>query len=692
MKKFFLVALFLTACGIGLSVLRPPFLEGVEGRLYDLRLSLRRPPAPSGRLVLVTVDEKSLQEVGRWPWSRGLVARLFEEIVLRGAQFVVPDIFFAEPSQGAVGERNDRSLSETLHRYPNIFMGYYFLLTPQELEDSALEEETLRRNLQNIAASALPQGSQDLIPRRALGVQDTLPIFSNLSGGRQGFFNFVADPDGTVRSPPLLIEAGGRLFPSMALQVALAASGGASSEAIAPLHLNRQGDFLVNYRGGGPVFSRVSAVDFLREEEGVSLKDKIVLVGAIAEGLEDHRPTPIGSETPSVVLAAHIIDNLIQGDILRSDRLTDLLSQGMLLLAGIFLGLVLPRVKPAQGFFIFLGLIVVEAALIYGAFVGVRWVLPAFYPLFGTFLVYGGGSFYGFLLEEERKRFVSDTFQRYLSPDVIAELTEHPERIRLGGEKKELTVFFSDIRDFSSIVEVTPPDVLVDFLNSYLTPVTDIIFRNKGLLDKYIGDAVMAVFGTPLPEPEHPRLACQAAVETLRFIKDSQEKWREEFGVPLLRVGIGINTGLMTVGNLGSERRFDYTVMGDAVNLASRLEGLNKYYGTTLLVSASTYEKAGGAFPFREIDLVQVKGKKERTRLYELIVDPSFDVDKLLPLFAEALRLYREGAFRAAKRLFTQCLVLAPEDGPSRLFLERSAQYEENPPEGWEGVTTFLRK
>jgi adenylate cyclase len=383
---------------------------------------------------------------------------------------------------------------------------------------------------------------------------------------------------------------------------------------------------------------------------------------------------------------------MIRKDLLRKDLLTDILSKVLILLFGLTLAVALPRLRALTGFLLFAALTSAQWLILHLFFIKFQWVLQNIYPLFSGFLVYGGTTLYRYLVEEREKRFISATFEHYLSPHVIQELTQNPDKLRLGGEKKELTIFFSDIRDFASIVETTPPETLVGFLNGYLTPVTDIILDQKGLLDKYIGDAVMAVFGAPLFDPDHPRKACESAVSIMRLIKSSQEKWQNEFKVPKIRIGIGINTGIMTVGNMGSERRFDYTVMGDAVNLGSRLEGLNKFYGTNVLISQSTYEKVKDHFPFREVDEVQVKGKKERIRIYELLVDPVSAQEQMIPIFSKGLAAYRAGNFKTARDLFDRCQILVPQDGPTTLFLERCQQYAENPPTDWEGVTSFKVK
>lgn len=688
-----LLSLGLIGVGMLLSVARPSFFESLDRKIYDLNFLLRGGAPPSGQVVLVTIDEKSLQEIGRWPWPRSMMADLFEEVIRRGARVVVPDIFFAEPSGGPEGDRSDRALAETLRRHPSIFLGYFFLMSPEEVKESALDATQFQRNFDNLSGSSLPFHFQPLRIRQATEVQDALSLFSRLPGGRRhGFFNTESDPDGTIRKTPLLMAYRDRIFPSLLLQVAMYLRGRWDPEFLETFGIDDYGDFLVNYRGGGSGFPRVSADDILHARKTISLEDKVVLIGATASGLEDNRPTPVDPVTPSVMLSAHLIDNLIQGDFLKKDWRTDLFSRCLLLISGLLLAIFLPRIRPMAGLTLFAACLLAESLLIHLLFTSLRWVVPGVYPLFSTFLVYGGTSLYGYLLKIKETQFIKGTFEHYLSAEVIQELTDHPDRVRLGGERKELTVFFSDIRDFTSIAETTPPEVLVDFLNHYLTPVTDVILNHKGLLDKYIGDAVMAVFGAPLPEPAHPRLACRAAAEIARLVRDSQAKWQEEFRIPRLRIGIGINTGPMTVGNMGSERRFDYTVIGDAVNQASRIEALNKYYGTTVLVSEATYLHAKNDFPFREIDQVQVKGKKAILRIFELVAESPDDSGKTLRTFSEGLSRYREGKFATAKALFESCLADNPSDGPARLFLDRCRRLEETPPADWTGITTFLEK
>jgi adenylate cyclase len=273
-------------------------------------------------------------------------------------------------------------------------------------------------------------------------------------------------------------------------------------------------------------------------------------------------------------------------------------------------------------------------------------------------------------------------------------MLKDPSKLKLGGDKKDLSVLFSDIRGFTTISEKLTPEELVHLLNEYLTAMTNVVFKYDGLLDKYMGDAIMAVFGAPLDQPDHPIRACRTALDMMEELKKLQEKWAGE-GRPVLDIGVGINTGDMVVGNMGSEMRFDYTVMGDSVNLGSRLEGINKEYGTNIIISEYTYEAVKDVFFCREMDSVRVKGKKRPVRIYELIGEKK-DVEtwgEAIRFFEDGLSKYKQGLWDKAIESFQKVLALRPSDASSRLYIERCQALKENPPEGpWDGVFTMTKK
>jgi adenylate cyclase len=317
------------------------------------------------------------------------------------------------------------------------------------------------------------------------------------------------------------------------------------------------------------------------------------------------------------------------------------------------------------------------------------------YPLFNLALTYLAITGYRYMTEEREKKKVRGAFQFFLNASVIEQMLKDPEKLKLGGEKKDLTVLFSDIRGFTAISKNMTPENLVKFLNEYLTKMTDIIFKYDGLLDKYMGDAIMAIWGAPLDQPDHPFRACTTALEMVDELHVLQKKWAAE-GMPPLNIGIGINAGPMVVGNMGSEKRFDYTVMGDSVNLGSRLEGLNKAYKTNIIISEMIYERVRQEFLGRELDLVRVVGRDQPVRIYELIslrAKARPEDTTLAEEFQRALGEYRKWNWETARKNFESILERYPGDGPAKVYAERCQALEKTPPpEDWDGVYTMTTK
>jgi adenylate cyclase len=299
-----------------------------------------------------------------------------------------------------------------------------------------------------------------------------------------------------------------------------------------------------------------------------------------------------------------------------------------------------------------------------------------------------------FIAEEKERLRVKAAFQNYVAPEVVNSMLQHPERLKLGGEKREMTVLFSDIRGFTTLSEQMEPEVLVGLLHSYLNPMTETVFKHSGTMDKYIGDAIMAIYGAPLVLPDHADRACETALEMIATLMQLWDGWRVK-GLPELRIGIGLNSGMMTVGNMGSERLFDYTVIGDNVNLASRLEGLNKYYGTAILITEATQKLLRNSYILREIDRVRVKGKKAPVSIFELRGhgQPQGQEAELLQTFQAGLAVFRQGQLESAKTYFSDCLQLSSTDGPSKLLLSRIQTLSQQPlPPDWDGTTTLTEK
>ncbi len=413
------------------------------------------------------------------------------------------------------------------------------------------------------------------------------------------------------------------------------------------------------------------------------------IVGTTFTAGTDFHPVPFHTHLPGACAYSHLLNMVLEGCFLR--RASTVVAVAAILVCGLVVGLLSASLRASKSGVLTLGVVAAYVGFSYWCFT--RWgvwldtVGPAVTPLLAFSLV----TAYRQLTEERQKRWIRNVFQHYLSPDVVTEVLEQPDLLGLRGRIQEVTVFFSDLADFTSIAEGLPPEELTQLLNDYLTPMTNIIQAHGGCLDKYEGDLIMSFFGAPVQHPDHARRGCFAALENQARLAELREQFRRE-GRPILHVRIGLASGAVRVGNMGSEMRFDYTVMGDYTNLASRLEGANKFYGTGILISESTWRAAGAAIHARELDLIRVKGRAEPVRIYELLAKAGELDDSWKPVlktFPEGLRLYRERHWEEAAGCFQKVLDLRPEDGPSAVLRERCREFLVHPPpEDWAGVFT----
>jgi len=716
-----------------------PFLEFVELKAYDLHFWQRGAIEPSGMVAFVTIDEESIKRDGRWPWPRRQIARLLEAVAGYNPRVIGMDMGFFEPDlklrQEAIldlkerfgkepgmisspefmehlqamasAEDDDLILARTLKDLPvPIVMGQFFFFdensyVPEPPPPDALEKTSFR----------IVQIREE--PRRgtlheAVGIAANIPLVRE-SCRYTGSFNVFADPDGTVRWMPLVIRYGNRLFPSVALQT-LSASlpelplivkadyQGIQDIRLGPVSIptNSRGEVLVNFYGPAYTFDHYSASAFLHGEAPPdSLEGKLIVIGNTTVGLHDMRPTPFSPVFPGVELHCTVMDNILQQDfMIRSEGTTAYYDAAALVgLAALFLLLQSVVRGVALGVTV-LGLLGGYIGATHYAFLQHGIWLNHIYPCLNLVVGFLGTSLHRYLKEEREKRMIRQTFGLYVHESVVEEMLANPDKLKLGGEKQELTVLFSDIRGFTSLSEQLPAETLVPQLNEYLTSMTQLVFDHHGTLDKYIGDAVMAVFGAPLPQPDHPVRACATALNMMKTLEVLQQDWAAR-GQPIFKIGVGINTGLMMVGNMGSERRFDYTVIGDNVNLASRLEGLTKMYGVGIVVSETTWALAKNAFVGREVDLVRVKGKKNPVAIYQLMDSAEHlgNYREALALFEEALKWYREKKVLQALELFKQVAALWPGDPPSLLYQKRCVEVLEKPPgEDWSTITVLDQK
>ena len=749
------------------------FINRLELDALDLRFRLRpsRYTHPDPRIIIVDIDQRSQEVLGRWPFSRTHFARALDALREDGAKVVAFDITFSKPDDTAapirelrrsVSERRkeggqvdprvladldrlaqeydgDEQFARAIERFGSVVLGNFFLLSESDLK--GVDDKALDRYANILADFPFPQvraanpktGQRDLVrlmqsfgepynlqPKGAQANVELLSGALRRGHGSTGFFNIEPDPDGVVRHTLLVLPYGRSqnaedwdLYGSLDVQAVRLFLGlgeqqtvldfsetGATAVEFGPSLVVRPdaiGRMMINYAGGVNTYPDVSISDVVnRNFSPGAFRGKIVLVGASATGIGDLRSTPFsGINYPGVEIHANVIDNILNRRPLvhgANQVASDLL---LILVFGVPVGLWLALAQPRWLLFGLL-LLVPFAWDVWHAFLHGEWlnfIVPS-----GTLVAnVGFVAVYRALVEEKEKRKVRGAFQQYLSPEVIRRLLENPDLVK--PRKTEITVMFSDIRGFTSISEKLDAQELAGLLNEYLTGMTQIIFRHNGTLDKYIGDAIMAFWGAPFEEPGHTTRACRAALAMIAHLKAMQARWTSA-GRPRMNIGVGLNTGVASVGNMGSELRYGYTALGDAVNLSSRLEGLNKEYGTQILLSENTY--AGVEEPqliFRELDLIRVKGKLQPVKLYELVGSretpegASPEMEERLELFAQGRACYRERRWQDAQILFEKLLERWPEDGPARTFLDRCRAYEmEGPEQNWDGVYIMTHK
>ena len=712
------------------------FVDRLENIAYDARLLFTMPKVKDERIVIVDVDEKSLAAEGRWPWGRDklahLVDQLFDHYQVKLTAF---DVVFAEPDESsglgvleslARKELRDDSRFQTQldrmradldhdRRFAQsldgraVIMGYYFT-DPRESDEAP-------------AAGVLPPptftkgqfSGRKINFLTANGYGANLERLQNSAAGAGHFVPFV-DEDGVVRRVPMLYQFGGNYYESLSLAVARKAMGdlpvrlgfapgAATGTGYAGLEWLELGDriipvdervrTLVPYRGKQGSFTYVSATDVLKAAvPKAALTDKIVLLGTSAPGLLDLRAAPIQKIFPGVEIHANLIAGILDGNIKQNPAYTLGAEFIIVILAGLVMALLLPVLNPlwSAATTVVVGSIVVSTNLF--IWQQGNLVLPLAATLLMILALFVFDMSYGYFVESLGKRQLAGLFGQYVPPELVEEMSGDPTAFSLEGESREMTVLFSDVRGFTTISEGLEPRELSELMNDYLTPMTQAIHQNRGTIDKYMGDAIMAFWGAPLKDPDHASHALDTSLEMIRRLAAIKLRFKER-GWPEINIGVGLNTGQMSVGNMGSEFRMAYTVLGDAVNLGSRLEGLTKQYGVDIIVSESTRAAVSG-HAFRELDRVRVKGKDKPVTIYE----PLGAKDKLekavtdeMGLYAQALKLYRAQNWDMAEIQFLNLKQTAPARNLYTLYLERIAHFRGRPPGAdWDGVFTHQTK
>ncbi len=697
------VGLTVFALVAGLSTSR--WFEVAELKALDHLVRRYADPAKANsNLVLLAIDESSLEAFGRWPWPRDRFGYVVRYLKQAGARAVVFDVMFFEADENA--EEFDQSFADDLKAAGNVFLPMLF-----QAEPAAIPPEAQPRATVTVESSDARQA-----PDTHAGVKLPIPVLAQQARGL-GVINLSADADGPTRRVPLLGQVNGNVVPHLSLAVAqyllgadrLSMRDGRLQIGTQHVPLGDDGSLLIDWHGSleqtyhAKKYSIGRVLQaFAQQEKGERpsldpslFKDKVVFIAGTAAGLYDLRVTPFSAATPGVLIHMAALDNLLHGQGLQAaPRWFSLTTLLLLCLAsaGTFM---LFRSYPVK-FGVTIGLAVAYYGLVVHAFAGHERWLELVFPEAALALTFGTAATVEYVTEGKQRRLMRAAFDKYMSSEVVEEIMRNPEAIKLGGEKKEITIFFSDIAGFTTISEKMSPEDLVTLLNRYLSAMTTIIkTTHRGNVNKYLGDGIMALFGAPLNDPKHASLACYAALDCQVELARLREVWKRE-RLPEIGARIGLNSGPCIVGNMGSEERMEYTVTGDSVNLASRLEGASKYYDTLILIGQRTAELAKNDVEVREIDLLRVKGKKEPVVVFELLARKGQLDDKkrhVIDVYLEGLAAYKMRNFSTACARFSEALALDPSDGPSRVYLERSTKYGQMPPPGeWDGVYEMTSK
>jgi adenylate cyclase len=729
-----------------LFLLGVPILDLVELKTYDLRILSRGVRKPSPQVVLAVIDEKSLNAEGKWPWPRAKIARLIDILSQDGAKVLGFDIGFFEPDENTslklinqferkidslklkddrirefinkskLSAENDLILANAIRKSrAKIVLGYFFYMSQAEL-NYQVEQKDIEMQLKRIGNSQYPLLMYDqkntaidpFITKYTAYIPEANIDILSQAASSSGHINIVPEEDGIIRWMPLVIKCGEDIYGPLSIQsvwnyldrpqlIVKVADYGIEGIKMGEIFIptNEEGKMLINYLGPERTFPHYSMTDILHGNlpKG-TFNDKIVLAGATAIAIYDIRNTPFSPVYPGMEVHATVIDNILNKDFLEKPKWTEIYDALAILILGLLTGVAVRRVSALKGILFSSVLFIIYIWISGWLFVHWGIWVNIIYPLLALALIYTSLTVYRYLTEERERKKIKSAFTFYVSSSVVNEMLKYPEKLKLGGDRKELSVLFSDIRGFTTIAEGLTPEDLVHLLNEYLTVMTDVVFKYNGTLDKYMGDAIMAIYGAPLDLPDHPIKACRSALEMIRELKRLNQKWIGEGKQPM-DIGIGINTSPMMVGNMGSEQRFDFTVMGDSVNLGSRLEGANKNYKTNIIISEFTFDRVKNEFVCMELDSVRVKGKSQPVKIYNLVgyKDLPDIQEAVVNEFNQALTLYKKRKWDEAIHIFENITVMDPNLYAAQAYIERCLDLKKKPPPAdWDGVYEMTTK
>lgn len=724
------------------GVVRLGLLDKVDQLIYDGRLLATMPRSLDDRIVIVDIDEKSLAEQGRWPWQRSKLADVTEELFGRQQAAVVGfDIVFAEPDDSSglsqlqmlakgplkhlpefseqvhsltASLDHDARFAAALRGHP-VVLGYYFTSDRGGRKSGQLPSPAFDATLLKGAPIAFTTWS---------GYGANLPQLADAAAS-SGFFNAITDDDGVVRSVPLLAQHEGRHYESLALAVIRQLLKSSSVEPGFPparflpkgyqglesvvikqgenalaIPVDQRVSSLVPYRNlGGPsggAFRYVSATDLLSGRiASASLKDKIVLVGTTAPGLLDLRVTPVGLAYPGVEVHANLLSAFLDGRMLVKPDYSLGYQLTMVVVVGVLLAFALPVLSALRATLLSVAMLVALGALDFWLYTAQGLVLPLASSLFVLLSAFALNMSYGYFVESRSKRDLANLFGTYVPPELVSEMLKDPDSYTMQAESRELTVMFCDMRGFTQLSEKMEPAQLQALLNTVFSRLTQVVRAHRGTIDKYMGDCIMAFWGAPVHTDAHATLAVQAAIAMVDALNELNREHAAK-GWPQVGVGVGLNTGAMFVGDMGSDIRRSYTVMGDAVNLASRLEGLTRHYGVDWVISETTRQQAP-AFAWQELDTVSVKGKENSVTVYTVLRPVAGSTPEALQqeltLWGRVLKSYRAQDWEACEVHLLNLNRLCPKRPLYDFYAERVQRLRTNSPDpAWDGTTRFETK
>ena len=743
LKKFFIFFLAIILVSIALSLLYsfiPKTLESFDNRLRDYMFVLRGEEPHSDNIVIIDIDDKSLKQIGQWPWSRDIVSNMLINLTNSEIGLIAFDVVFAEEDRSnpikIIKKLNlkidkeipdyDYTFAATVAQTPTI-LGYQFQLS---------KDDFLENKAPDIPAIFIEKNRTNLNKNMVIKAHGTIlniPLVQD-NAYSSGFFNNVPDESGVVRSVPLVIRYDDQIYPSLALEVIRTITdkkkvyinyddNGVSDIIVGDYEIptDRYGRSIVNFRGGAKVFPYISASDILQNKfNPKDLEGKIAIIGTSAAGLLDLRATPFESIYPGVEVHANVIDNILSQEFIAKPSWVD----GLNLIHIIVLTFLIILLVAYLPLFIAIGFIFTIFAgdmyLLFTTLFEHGLILNILFPILTIIIASITSMTLNYFLETRQTQAIKGKFASKVSKEVMESLLANPSDNSFKATSKEITVFFSDVRGFTNISEAMPnAKILIEFLNEYMDPMTDIIIKEKGTVDKFIGDAIMAYWNAPGDVPDHANRALIATMEQLHLLDNLNEQLKkdsrftevvtmsEENNVDIIDIGIGLNTGIAIAGEMGSSQRSDYTVIGDPVNLGARLESLCKYYNSKCNISSFTKSQVNQEdYIFRFLDLVTVKGKNEPVEIWQVIDydrDESFHklynvsrarLDNELEVYNEAIKLYKDAKFKEALQIFQEI-----EDWDNKtnkniykIYIQRCEHYIEEPPINFNGVFVHTTK